>query len=118
MTIIADIVAVNGLPAKGTYVGRTRPIVASPTPSAGGAVADITRTAMREQIFEIQKSDGTAVGTIMSAGFSGGTGHIRARGARWREQAGLPARRQWLRIPATGASTEDPTTGSSCTSFP
>src|ERR1700733_12314852 len=72
VTIIADIVAVNGQPARGTYVGRTRPIVASPAPSPGGAIADITRTAMREHVFEIQKSDGTPVGTIMSAGFSGG----------------------------------------------
>lgn len=71
-TLLGDIVAVNGQPAKGTYVGRTRGIVASPAPRAGGAITDVTRTAMREHYFEIQQADGTAVGTIMSLGFSGG----------------------------------------------
>jgi hypothetical protein len=72
-TLLGDIVAVNGQPAKGTYVGRTRVIMASPAPTAGGAIADVTRTAMREHIFEILKSDGTSVGTIVSLGFSGGS---------------------------------------------
>jgi hypothetical protein len=72
VTLLGDIVAVNGQPAKGTYAGRTRPIVASPVPSSGGAIADVTRTAIREHIFEILQSDGTAVGTIISMGFSGG----------------------------------------------
>lgn len=72
VTLLGDIVAVNGQPAKGTYVGRTRGIVASPAPKPGGAIADVTRTAMREHLFEILKSDGTPVGTIMSLGFSGG----------------------------------------------
>jgi hypothetical protein len=72
VTILGDIVAVNGQPAKGAYVGRTRVIGASPAPSAGGAIADITRVAIREHLFEILKSDGTPVGTIMGFGFSGG----------------------------------------------
>jgi len=40
VTLIADIVAVNDIPAKGTYVGRTRPIISSPNPTGGGAIAD------------------------------------------------------------------------------
>ncbi len=72
ITILGDIVAVNGQPAKGLYAGRSRGIVSSPAPGPGGAIADVTRTAMREHYFEILKSDGTAVGTIMSLGFSGG----------------------------------------------
>jgi hypothetical protein len=72
VTLIGDIVAVNGLPAKGTYVGRSRGLVMSPTPTPGGAIADVTRTALREHMFEILQSDGTPVGTIMSLGFSGG----------------------------------------------
>jgi len=71
-TLLADIVAVNGQPAKGLYAGRSRSIVASVAPSAGGAIADVTRTAIREHIFEILKIDGTPVGTIISLGFSGG----------------------------------------------
>jgi hypothetical protein len=73
VTLIADIVAVNGIAMKGTYVGRTRPIVSSPNPPPGDAIADVTRTAMREHFFEILNTDGTSVGTIMSTGFSGGT---------------------------------------------
>ena len=72
VTLIGDIVAVNGQPAKGTYVGRSRGLVMSPAPTSGGAIADVTRTALREHMFEILQSDGTAVGTIMSLGFSGG----------------------------------------------
>jgi len=71
-TWIGDIVAVNGQPAKGIYVGRSRQLVASPAPAPGGAIADVTRTALREHVFEIQQSDGTPVGTIISLGFSGG----------------------------------------------
>jgi len=71
-TIIADIVAVNGQPAKGLYVGRSRVVNTSPTPPQGTAIADITATALREHAFEILQPDGTPIGTIMSMGFSGG----------------------------------------------
>jgi hypothetical protein len=74
VTILGDIVALNGQPVKGFYVGRSSGLVASPTPAPGGAVADITRTALREHVFEILKSDGTQLGTLMSLGFSGGPG--------------------------------------------
>src|SRR5438309_1033286 len=70
--VIGDIVAVNGQPAKGIYAGRSRGIVASPTPKAGGAIADVTRTALREYVFEILTGDGIPIGTIMSVGFGGG----------------------------------------------
>ena len=72
VTLLGDIVAVNGQPAKGLYAGRTRVISTTPTPHPGQAIADITRTAIREHIFEILQADGTPVGTIMSLGFSGG----------------------------------------------
>lgn len=71
-TLIGDIVAINGQPAKGLYAGRTRVLNANANPTAGQAVADVARTAMREHIFEILQADGTAVGTIMATGFSGG----------------------------------------------
>jgi hypothetical protein len=70
-TIIGDIVAVNGQPARGTYVGRARSLYAN-VGTPGAAVADVTRAAIREQIFEIQKSDSTPVGTIVAMGDSGG----------------------------------------------
>ena len=71
-TILGDIVAVNGVPAKGTYFSPLRGLEANPAPSPGTAIADVTRSAVREDIFEILKSDGTAVGTIMSLGLAGG----------------------------------------------
>ena len=51
VTLIGDIRAVNGHPAKGTYVGGTRVINTNPSPMAdsGVAIADVTRTAMRER---------------------------------------------------------------------
>jgi hypothetical protein len=96
VTLIGDIVAVNGQPAKGTYIGRSRGLVASPTPAPGGAIADVTRTALREHVFEILKSDGTPVGTIMSMGFSGGPPP---------PGTGLPStqRANWAIVGGTGA---------------
>ena len=70
--ILADIVAVNDRPAKGLYVGRTHAILTTLTPNPGEAIADVKRTAVREQVFEILRPDGTAIGSIMSMGFSGG----------------------------------------------
>jgi hypothetical protein len=73
VTILADIVAVNGQPAKGVYVGRTRVAQVSTTPQPGSlGIADVALTALREHAFEILQSDGTPIGTIMSMGFSGG----------------------------------------------
>ncbi len=74
-TLLGDIVAVNGQPAKGTYAGRTRVIAVSSIPGSSAldeAIADVTRLAIREHIFEILMSDSTPVGTIVSLGFSGG----------------------------------------------
>src|SRR5579872_3322446 len=71
-TLLADIVAVNGQPAKGLYAGRTRDIAASTNPMPGQAIADVGRVAIREHIFEILQPDGTPVGTIMAMGLSGG----------------------------------------------
>jgi hypothetical protein len=72
-TLLGDIVAVNGQPAKGLYAGRSRTISARTNPTAGQAIADVTRAAIREHIFEILQPDGTPVGSIMLMGFSGGT---------------------------------------------
>jgi hypothetical protein len=78
VTSLGDIVAVNGQPARGTVVARVRAIRMNPDgPAAmggpGAAIGDIHHDSIREQIFEILKSDGTEVGTIMALGL-GGTG--------------------------------------------
>jgi hypothetical protein len=70
--VFGDIVAVNGQPAKGVYVGRPVGITLSPTPRPGQAIADKTHTSLRSHTFEILKIDGTPIGTIMSSGLDGG----------------------------------------------
>ena len=69
---IADIQAVNGQPVMGvhTRVGMTIGLKTAPT--LGQAIADSVRNAADEISFEILKSDGTPIGTIMASGFIGG----------------------------------------------
>ena len=126
-TLLGDIVAVNGQPVRGTYAGRSRAVVTSPAPSPGGAIADVTRTAIREQIFEILTADGAPIATIISLGFSGGPGppglpqtrepigpswaergRFSGRAARWADWAGKGGLHPWLRIQPTGAQMGEP----------
>lgn len=67
-----DIVAVNGQPAKGVYVGRPVGILLTTTPKPGQAIADRTHASLRSHTFEILTIDGTPIGTIMSSGLDGG----------------------------------------------
>jgi hypothetical protein len=73
-TIVAfgDIVSVNGQPAKGLYVSRPVAILVSPAPAPGRAIGDTAHASLRSHTFEILKSDGTLVGTMMSLGLDGG----------------------------------------------
>jgi len=71
-TILADVVAVNGQPAKGLYAARDRWIAAYPAPVPGQAIADVRRGRIREFTFEILQPDGTAIGSIMGMGLSEG----------------------------------------------
>lgn len=71
-TVVADIVAVNGQPAKGIYTAQARALGASPTATAGNVIADVQRAALREEVIEILNTDGTSIGTISSLGLSGG----------------------------------------------
>jgi len=66
--IIADIVAVNGQPAKGTTVFHIRQINLRTAPNPGEAIADIVRNNVVDIRFEILKSDGAAIGTIVASG--------------------------------------------------
>jgi hypothetical protein len=67
-----DIVSVNGQPARGVYVSRPVAILITPTPAPGRAIADTAHASLRSHTFEILKSDGTPVGTMMSTGLDGG----------------------------------------------
>ncbi len=71
-TVLGDIVAVNGQPAKGLYVARSRDINTSPNPRPGGAIADVVRVSLREEVFEILSASGDPVGSIMANGLSSG----------------------------------------------
>ena len=70
--LFADIVAVNGQPAKGLYAARGKTIATNPNPSGGSAIADTAHNSIREKIYEILTSDGALVGTIVALGLSGG----------------------------------------------
>lgn len=70
--MVADIVAVNGQPAKGTLAAQAWGIGLTPAPNPGRSIADTRRLSLRYQTFEILKSDGTPVGTIIGFGPNGG----------------------------------------------
>src|SRR5215471_3284710 len=65
---LGDIVAVNGHPARGTWVDRGPGLCLSPTPGPAQGIADVTREGIRYQTYEILQSDGTPVGSIMTSG--------------------------------------------------
>jgi hypothetical protein len=67
-TAIADIVSVNGRPAKGTWIGRAQLVMLFPVPMPGQAVGDIGRPVIGDIYIEILQDDGTRVGTITGVG--------------------------------------------------
>jgi uncharacterized protein (TIGR03437 family) len=70
---IADIVAVNGQPVTGTNIRSAGNIFLAKAPvPAGQAIADTVRVAAAVFTFEISKSDGTPIGTIVTNGLAGG----------------------------------------------
>jgi hypothetical protein len=69
---IADIVSVNGRPARGSWVYSVRVIQLFPNPTPGQAVGDLGRAGIGDVHFEILQSDGTRVGSLMASGFGGG----------------------------------------------
>ena len=69
---LADIVRVNGSPAKGTWSIRATTTNYTPTPQPGQAIADTSRNFFVDWVWEIQQADGTPVGTIMATGMGFG----------------------------------------------
>ena len=69
---VADIVAVNGQPVTGTHIRSAVNVGLRPAPVPGQAIADTVRTALAVFIFEILKSDGAPIGTIVTNGFAAG----------------------------------------------
>ena len=73
---IADVVAVNGQPVKGTWVDRAGWVKLSPNPQSGAnaqAIGDTTRSVFVEWHCEIMQEDGTPVGSIAGIGLNGGS---------------------------------------------
>ena len=69
---LADIVAVNGRPAKGTMLFQTQVISLSPAAAPGQAVADVTRGQHGHYAFEFVQPDGTQIGSVFAVGLSAG----------------------------------------------
>ena len=72
VTFIGDVVAVNGTPAKGnmTMRGTFLALDRNPAPSVG--VADTINRLFGEWAFNIQRTDGSPVGSIMATGWAFG----------------------------------------------
>ena len=70
---VADIVAVNGQPVTGTHIRSAVNVGLRPAPVPGQAIADTVRVGLAVFTFEILKSDGTPIGTIVTNGFAGGS---------------------------------------------
>jgi hypothetical protein len=70
---IADIVAVNGSAARGTWTVKGNFLNLSKTPGPGTAIADSGAALFFDWVFDIQQADGTPVGTIMASGWGGAT---------------------------------------------
>ena len=69
---LADVVAVNGVPAKGSLAVRGTFLSLAPSPSPGQAIADTPNSLFSDWIFDIQQPDGTPVGTLLASGWAFG----------------------------------------------
>jgi uncharacterized protein (TIGR03437 family) len=69
---IADIVAINGQPAKGTMTRNSQYSFLNTVPAPGRAIADTVRSAVVVDTFEILNSEGNAIGTIITSGLAPG----------------------------------------------
>ena len=120
--VMADIIAVNGTPAKGALVAISTAINLTPVAVAGQlqAIGDTQRPQLTFQTWEILQADGTPVGTLNTqgvvygaappGGFLGSTGNLSITGG---TGAFLGVRGQAGRISQTVATrnasqTEDP----------
>ncbi len=68
---LADIISINGQPAKGVLVQAVRVYGLTATPTPTRPIADVTRPSMRTQYFEILTADGNPIGAIVVIGMAG-----------------------------------------------
>src|SRR5438045_888107 len=69
---IADIVSVNGKPARGVMVRRGTSIQLRPSAVSGQVVSDAHRSCIDEGVWESQQAHGTPIGTVTTHRFIGG----------------------------------------------
>jgi len=69
---IADIVSVNGRPARGVMVRRGTRVGLTTSPAPGQAISDTIRGFIDDGVWEIQTAEGAAIGTFTTHGFIGG----------------------------------------------
>ncbi len=70
---VGDVTASNGDAVKGTFLLRSDPmIVLRPSPTAGQAIADVTRGMLDDFYLELLRPDGTSIGAIVGFGTWGG----------------------------------------------
>lgn len=70
---LADIVAVNGQPVKGSFASSQVIVALRPEPTPGFAIADTWRNGVSSFTLEFLKSDGTPIGTLVASGLTSGT---------------------------------------------
>ncbi|HYP14863.1 MAG TPA: hypothetical protein VEQ63_13125, partial [Bryobacteraceae bacterium] len=71
---IGDVIAINGRPAKGTYISTFSQLNLRPEPVPGQAIGDVNRSNITSAFaFELLQADGTPIGTIVGSGLNGGT---------------------------------------------
>jgi uncharacterized protein (TIGR03437 family) len=71
--LVADIVAVNGNPAKGVALARFTGLNLRPAPTPGQAISDVNRSGVVDILLELLASDGTSIGSIMTSGLNAGS---------------------------------------------
>ncbi len=70
---IGDITAVNGEPAKGTFIMNARNLNVTTATAAGQSIADTTRTGIAQYTFEFLQPDGPPIGSVFVSALNGGT---------------------------------------------
>lgn len=75
---IADIATINGQKSRGSTVARNVWMNVNTNPSGSQGIADINRFQMMDILLEIQQADGSAVGTIVLSGVTGGAAPLGA----------------------------------------
>ena len=70
--LLSDIVAVNGKPAKGVFVGRGISTLLRPAPTGGAGISDVTRNNVFDFHIEIQQANGPPIGSLVLGGLGGG----------------------------------------------